>query len=59
MGKTQSKPLVERHGNGMVCVNPPLVSILHGTLELRKQKSDRVAVDEPQEGCVNEPVEHS
>jgi hypothetical protein len=23
-GKTQSKPLAERHGNGMVCVNPPL-----------------------------------
>jgi hypothetical protein len=22
MGKTQSKPLAERHGNGMVCVNP-------------------------------------
>jgi hypothetical protein len=26
MGKTQSKPLAERHGNGKVCVNQPLIS---------------------------------
>jgi len=25
MGKTHSKPLAARHGNGMLCVNRPLV----------------------------------
>jgi hypothetical protein len=28
MGKTQSKPLAERHGNDMVCVNPPLGTLI-------------------------------
>jgi hypothetical protein len=28
MGKTQSKPSAERHGNGMVFVNLPLVFIV-------------------------------
>jgi hypothetical protein len=57
MGERQSKPLAERHdrgtawqGNGMVCVNPPLVGLV--TLKHKKAR-----VDNDFKGYVSSPTD--